>query len=189
MSDLGAQEHMEGVRCPEVSTNGQLHTREASGAGLETISFGVPALVLKLLVLFDLLTGCFMPSNRCRRWKVMIFSASRLVSIANRIAHREAPAKVAYHADASQRFPTVAVTENIPRDDVHVFWLKGSNLFQSTGQQMAWTFSEPSSRGDTRPVKALKIDPSKRFCRMLDRWDVCIKFEVTEFVYEFVCFQ
>lgn len=66
MSDLGAQEHMEGVRCPEVSTNGQLHTREASGAGLETTSFGVPALVLKLLVLFDLLTGCFMPSNRCR---------------------------------------------------------------------------------------------------------------------------
>jgi hypothetical protein len=98
--------------------------------------------------------------------KLMIFSASRLVSIANRIAHREAPAKVAYHADASQRFPTDRYYEYIPRHDGHLFWLKGSNLL---GSRWHGLLSEPSSRGDTGPVKALKIDPSKRFCRMLDR--------------------
>ena len=51
-----------------------------------------------------------MPKQGGERQKVMMFSASRLVSIANRIAHREAPAKVAYHAFG---FPTVPVTENI----------------------------------------------------------------------------
>ena len=66
ISDLRAQEHMEGVRCPEVSTNGHKRTvlERLLGQGWR---LQIWALVLKLVVLFDLLTECFTPSNPCSK--------------------------------------------------------------------------------------------------------------------------